>query len=394
VVGDRRFSEPASPPLVAPMYSPVNYYAIVPVGLTSLTLSCSARARVSKPRGARPATFAPRQRRERMSGGVPPTILDVHEALQPRTEAGRWQLQRGVGRRGMIRDMPEASRVLPGSLKYFISHFRWPNSVMYHYTSRLGLENIVKTKRMWASDLRSMNDPEELLYSRALIDRQIAAMLLRVSDSRLNRWLEGVQQKFHRHISDASSSFSISFSEHPDLSHQWRDYAAGGTGFVLGWSIDSDYPEVPLKTWVAYERAQQEKLVDDMLQLHLTYTNMAAKFSQLLTESSEGAAALSLAMYLDVMLQTFKRDKWSAESEFRYVYQFFDGHLPAGIEIKHRPTESGSRRYIEADFSTAELRRVLVGPSHNGATTIPWLRRLLDSAGYRQTEIFASEAVL
>ncbi len=28
-------------------------------------------------------------RRERMSGGVPPSEFDMHEGLQPRTEAGR-----------------------------------------------------------------------------------------------------------------------------------------------------------------------------------------------------------------------------------------------------------------------------------------------------------------
>ena len=38
------------------------------------------------------------QRRERMSGGVPPSELTLHEGLQPRPEVGRCQLQREVSR--------------------------------------------------------------------------------------------------------------------------------------------------------------------------------------------------------------------------------------------------------------------------------------------------------
>jgi len=69
------------------------------VGLTSLKLSCAARAHVPKPRGARPARSRREQRRERMSGGVPPPCLELNEALQRRSEAGPHQLQLRVRRR-------------------------------------------------------------------------------------------------------------------------------------------------------------------------------------------------------------------------------------------------------------------------------------------------------
>ena len=66
-----------------------------------LTLSCAAGAHVPKPaRRDGCHVRAAEPRRERMSGGVPPSQLCSTEALQRRTEAGPRQLQRGVRPRG------------------------------------------------------------------------------------------------------------------------------------------------------------------------------------------------------------------------------------------------------------------------------------------------------
>src|SRR4028118_2014051 len=90
--------EPRSPPRVATLS---RYYALSEVGPTHhsthiafgvrptpWSLSCGAKAHVPKPRGARPATFAPRQRRERMAGGGPPAEVGCKRGLSPGPEAG------------------------------------------------------------------------------------------------------------------------------------------------------------------------------------------------------------------------------------------------------------------------------------------------------------------
>lgn len=55
--------------------------------------------------------------------------------------------------------------IVPGITEWFVAQNRWPNRVMYHYTSSEALEGILQSKRMWAFDLRAMNDPEELRYA-------------------------------------------------------------------------------------------------------------------------------------------------------------------------------------------------------------------------------------
>jgi hypothetical protein len=54
--------------------------------------------------------------------------------------------------------------LIDGADRIFAAGQRWTNDI-YHYTDKVALENIVKNKRVWATDLRFMDDPEELTYS-------------------------------------------------------------------------------------------------------------------------------------------------------------------------------------------------------------------------------------
>jgi hypothetical protein len=282
--------------------------------------------------------------------------------------------------------------ILPEAIKWYVSQHPWPNSVMYHYTSRPAFESILRTRRMWATDLRAMNDPNELRFGRALINQRIRSAARRSRNQLRYTWLRTVEKQFRKIIADQSSSFSISFSSEPDLAHQWRDYAARGDGFVLGWSIDSFQPERPLRMWVTYDREMQKGLIDGLIDLHLTHISDAAAQGDAEPVKVLSDAGLSLAMFLDVILQTYKEAKWSSEREFRYVYQFFHGYEPPAQEFKARFANGVEKRYIEADFTKTELRRVIIGPRTNLRPDA--VRALLDEHGFRETEVFGSEVSL
>src|SRR5260370_27248172 len=141
---------------------------------------------------------------------------------------------------------------IPGALEWLISHYRWPNETLYHYTSLPAAQSILEKHQMWASDLRSMNDPHELHYGTRLMKDRFGQATKRAQNRARKLWLEYVYTQFLALVANRSSSFSVSLSAHPNLAHQWCDYAVRGTGVALGWSIDSDYPGQPLKTWVIY----------------------------------------------------------------------------------------------------------------------------------------------
>ena len=285
--------------------------------------------------------------------------------------------------------MSEDLIILPGATEWFVRQFRWPNSVMFHYTSREAFESILTTRRMWAMDLRTMNDPHELLYGKALIDKRITKAAQRSRGTPIESWLRELRKLFEKLIVKQSSTFSISLSEHPDMSNQWRDYAARGTGFVLGWSIDSSYPGTPLKTWVSYDRQAQKDLLDGTIEFHATALRDAivnGRDPQRMWMS----AGYSLFRFLNAIWLTFKEPEWSDEAEYRYVYHVFDKSLPEWCEIKTR--HGSGRRYIEADFGPAELKYVGIGPKNDEVAARQWVDEILERNAFRNVHVAQSRA--
>ena len=280
--------------------------------------------------------------------------------------------------------MAAAPATIPGALEWLFCHYRWPNETLYHYTSFPAAQSILEKRQMWASDLRSMNDPHELRYGKRLMEDRFRKASKQARNRARKLWLESVYSQLVTLVANRSSSYSISLSAHPNLAHQWCDYAARGTGVALGWSIDSDYPGRPLKTWVIYDRRRQEEIVDGMIVRHLTYIDQQPSLD---TATTSG---LSLLRFLDVFLQTFKSQKWAPEDEFRFVYQFFDDYIPDNQEFKTRTVDGVEKKYIEADFSTVALRHVVIGPVANVTSTTEKLRSLFMLGSYGEVPISAS----
>jgi hypothetical protein len=278
-------------------------------------------------------------------------------------------------------------RILTGATEWLFNQYRWPNSVMFHYTSRVAFQSILSACRMWAMDLRSMNDPRELLHGKAVIDKRLIKAAKRFRGTAVEKWLSTLRKSFEEIVVRRSSAFAISLSEHRDMPNQWRDYAADGAGFVLGWSIDSDYPGVPLKTWVTYDREKQANIIDGLIDLHASAlihgSGAAPSISQ--RERVWTDVGYSLFRYLNAMWLTFKDASWSSEAEFRCVYHVFDESLPPWCEIKTRP-ETG-RRYIEADFRPVELKYIGIGPNNEPRSTKQWVEQLLEEHEYRGAHI-------
>lgn len=262
---------------------------------------------------------------------------------------------------------------------------------MYHYTtSRTALENILVTRRMWATDLRAMNDTRELRHGHELLAQRMKVMTRKVANDAKASFLRTTFELYRSLMAKHSIAFGISFSKRADLPHQWWDYASEGSGFALEWSIDDQCPEIPLRMWVTYDLARQKYLLDGLMTFHLDWIGDAVAQGARTPADAFSEAGLSLAKLVDVTVHTFKAAKWSPESEFRFVYRFFEGYVPGNVAIKTRPAGNSQKRYIEADFGQVQLGRVIVGPMNDYDQTARWLRLLLDSNGYTGTMIAPS----
>src|ERR1700682_4407016 len=199
----------------------------------------------------------------------------------------------------MLPDVDRPQVVLDDAWTYFLSQQRVPTSVLYHYTSKSALLNILKTKRMWATDLRFMNDPEELEYSLKVIESVIDSTALRQRDSELALWLMFFKRQL-RDVIAKSTFYSISLCENADDREQWREYGINGDGFALGWSVDSPHPEIPLRIGVVYDPEAQEQLVRRLIEIHLASIRKEGDLREGVGLASASFAAGSLGFFVNV----------------------------------------------------------------------------------------------
>lgn len=264
---------------------------------------------------------------------------------------------------------------------------------IYHYTNEAALVNIVKHKQMWATDLRFMNDEHELTYSHSLIQSAISDAANRQHDAQRATWLAMFDDQFRKFVSNCRW-YSMSFCQEIDLPNQWTEYGSDGTGFALGWSIDTLPLERPMQIEVVYELERQNHLIRKLLNFHILALRnkkdlrRGRGLDELLYVSG------SLANFFNILLYNFKEAQWSREREIRYVYQTLTNAPPAGMVLKYRRGEGNVQKpYIESDFTEIPLRVVIAGPRVDDAT-YRRVRAALDENGYTQTPMYRSTSAV
>lgn len=110
------------------------------------------------------------------------------------------------------------------------------NKKLYHYTSSAGLIGILEHGKIWASEIRFLNDMQE--FSRALqLIQDLNMKILRSEGSQDQFTFPRLQELLNlpRHI--ITGLFVTSFSEEGNHLGQWRGYCPEG-GFSIGFNAD------------------------------------------------------------------------------------------------------------------------------------------------------------
>lgn len=98
-----------------------------------------------------------------------------------------------------------------------------PNEeILYHYTSIAGLNDILCSRSVWASDCRYLNDEKELVHALQLFLSRFDGATRKALSLALS-W---------HNLSRAHCVFSLSRS--PEVLSQWRAYSDDGRGAALG----------------------------------------------------------------------------------------------------------------------------------------------------------------
>src|SRR2546422_77751 len=140
-----------------------------------------------------------------------------------------------------------------------------PPPILYHYTSRRGLQGILEGRAIWASEARYLNDARELTTA---IDQMREILATRsVSDLR-TRMLSILEQ-----MEEGQDTFVFSMSDDGgDELSQWRAYARPGNGYAIGFAAPAMKRMLVAAAFTShfaaceYDQSPQRKLLTEVIE--------------------------------------------------------------------------------------------------------------------------------
>ncbi len=267
---------------------------------------------------------------------------------------------------------------------------------LFHYTDPYGFEGIVRSKTLWATSYRWLNDAEDVRFGERVIDNVAKRLACDSTLSDEHRWLfdQFLQQHDALRLTKVTDVYIASLSEDGNLLSQWRGYAGNGAGFALGFSSlrlpQKENPDAQLVLRLVkclYDPSIYKEEVSHVL-LRLAdgivrYIQTYARSMPTLDAFVRKALVLMLR-WTATLTPKLKHSAFAEERERRLVVIPMPGHEDE--LVRFRPTSRGIVPYIPIDLADdgemPDLTRVNVGPTQDADSGVDSPTRLLRQLGY------------
>ena len=253
--------------------------------------------------------------------------------------------------------------------------------VLYHYTTLGGFLGIMKTGKLWASDLRFLNDSSEIVYALDRIKELVSVWKQNHSIQRMEQIVDLLDVGRRLHSSIFGGIFSFSLSEKGDLLSQWRGYAPGGDGVAVGF-VPADLRAVASGQGFRLVKCRYSENERPVALRELVVAIMREWEALLKTSNEPAKDAIGVFLNEQIIPRLFevapaiKHPSFAEEAEWRVVSTYPD--LPAPDSAHFRVVEGRIVPYVEFDLAShdpdahgarAPIYEVFVGPGPNSELT-------------------------
>ena len=316
--------------------------------------------------------------------------------------------------------MPENKIITPNWSCIFPSEDSKPK-YLYHYTDIRGLQGILSTRALWATDLGYMNDSTEYVYADALIEAGIAAL---GPDPRFSRSLKTL---LDRPGDLGFEVYACCFCDGKDLLSQWRAYGGSGTGYVIEFSLDELQRHMSRRSSVIgkieYSEVHQKTLIQDIVSVLQIFRgvedadfilepifqkivaegrlNKNAEFAALFSAHEREFRAvvdqyygqpLTKIQHLLLIVRAFlKSPVFSEEREWRIVCLARPNVSETFQPVAFRTTDVMFVPYLPVALAGSEgklpISRIIIGPSLRPLQAKDSLRRFLGTLGLESIQV-------
>ena len=257
-----------------------------------------------------------------------------------------------------------------------------PPTVVYHYTDAAGLLGILQSESLWATDVRFLNDGEELAYAADSIVAELQHRAEAIQsqsevegDERATTLL-GLADELSSHAAGRSGQvFVTCFCTNGDLLSQWRGYGRK-EGYALGFDFEI------LRSTAAQHGGHLEQIDyggEEKIR------SVVEEYATMRPVGHAGTVGYVLAQNLQPLLATVKNPAFKEEDEWRLVLTGPEGWPK---EMKFRVgTGLGVVPYVEIEIDRQALRTVAIGPGPNPELRRSGTQKLLTAGGWDDVDV-------
>ena len=278
------------------------------------------------------------------------------------------------------------------------------DNLVYHYTNTAGLLGIIKSRKLWASDIQFLNDAMEIKYGVSVIIDKIHPKNKKEEENR--RRLKDELTRTARPTPDDPTwhLYAACFCGNGDLLSQWRTYGRDGyaIGFQREWllSIAEKFnvsePKGDAKIFgeVHYENGDTHASglptkIRGLLKGGDTDTSeLSTKIRELLKDFENSKKRRETMGEVILEAAMIKHKTFEAEDERRLLLPSYG--LRSDLEF--RSGVLGVVPYREVRFAPSDIVEVHVGPGHSSRERSNSVDHLLESKGFRHVRVRSSES--
>ncbi|AKF08679.1 DUF2971 domain-containing protein [Sandaracinus amylolyticus] len=317
-------------------------------------------------------------------------------------------------------ELEEYERITDAAVSAFLEeHFRsleHAPPILWQYTDLAGLQGILTNRRIWATHIRFLNDPNEGLHTLDLLRE------------RFEREDQPAGVRFLSHAIEVTraGTYLACFSSDSDRLSQWRAYARDGEGFAIGMDLravpsheDVGVPQNvcggPFVVRVEYDARAKDRAFDALFDIGGMRMLPEPLRRDPKFQAIAAGAVLRMAHFCAV---TFKHQAYEEEQEWRLVWlgpcvdkappgakptfaqqSYSKGH--PDLPLRFRPTKYGLAPYLDWRLEPPSvapsgnppgpvIKQVVLGPKSTAETAFA-IPAFLDCTGH-DVEIRKSEA--
>lgn len=268
---------------------------------------------------------------------------------------------------------------------------------IYHYTDAAGLNTILESGRIWASDLLYLAGSRETDYACDLVREQIRRRWNR-ADALLNAFCEKASAALDP-INWQRSIFAACFCENGDALGQWRAYAGPRGGYAVGLrtaALSGRYAVSAMRR-VVYDTERQQALIGGLLdRAILLLRSPAARGSESMDLILE-----FLADHLTELIGCFKQPAFNEDREWRLLLVADTAYPGEGLsEVRFRRAGGHIVPYVELDVTAhigadaSPIAEVICGPLERAELSARAIQLLLKKRAISGARVRSSALAL